>query len=383
MEDKNKGSIKMVDKEQSKVMPNARVLALYLPQFHPIPENDKWWGKGFTEWTNVGKAKPLFPGHYQPHVPADLGYYDLRVPETREDQAQMARDYGIEGFIYWHYWFGNGKRLLERPFNEVLSSGKPDFPFALAWANESWKGFWHGIDGKREVLIEQLYPGETDYIDHFYTILPAFKDKRYITCSDKPIFFVYYPKACPDMKLFISMWQKLAKENGLAGVYFIAFGRNLHSKKEADEYYSDVMGMGFDALCIVNFYKAPMSFIHKGLRRVFYDFLKVVPDLRPYNYEQVKCEIDQYDNVFPVLLSNWDHTPRTGRKGIVIYGSTPEKFGQFVRKKIDLIKDKPYEKRFIIIKSWNEWAEGNHLEPDLRYGKGYLEALKEVVNNSE
>ena len=172
--------------------PKARVLAYYLPQFHPIPENDEWWGKGFTEWTNVGKAKPLFPGHYQPHVPADLGYYDLRVPETREAQAQMAREYGIEGFVYWHYWFGNGKRLLERPFNEVLESGKPDFPFALAWANETWSGFYHGLRDEKQILIEQTYPGEEDYIAHFNALLPAFKDKRYITCDGKPIFVIYH-----------------------------------------------------------------------------------------------------------------------------------------------------------------------------------------------
>ena len=142
----------------------ARIIAFYLPQYHPIPENDAWWGKGFTEWTNVGKAKPLYRGHYQPRVPADLGYYDLRVPETRQAQADMARSYGVEGFMYWHYWFGGGKRLLERPFNEVLASGEPDFPFALAWANETWKGFAHGLTN-RNTLIEQRYLGEQDYIE--------------------------------------------------------------------------------------------------------------------------------------------------------------------------------------------------------------------------
>ena len=183
---------------QAEYKAKARVLAFYLPQFHPIPENDQWWGKGFTEWTNVGKAKRLFPGHYQPRVPADLGYYDLRVPETREAQANLAREYGIEGFVYWHYWFGNGKQLLERPFNEVLESGKPDFPFALAWANESWKGFWHGLED-RNTLIEQIYPGKEDYVAHFNVVLPAFKDKRYIRCNGRPVFFIYKPSSLPDM----------------------------------------------------------------------------------------------------------------------------------------------------------------------------------------
>ena len=198
----------------------ARIIAFYLPQYHPIPENDAWWGKGFTEWTNVGKAKPLYRGHYQPRVPADLGYYDLRVPETRQAQADMARSYGVEGFMYWHYWFGGGKRLLERPFNEVLASGEPDFPFALAWANETWKGFAHGLTN-RNTLIEQRYLGEQDYIDHFHAVLPAFRDRRYITVDGKPLFMVYKPLQHPDMQAFVELWQRLARENGLPGIYFV------------------------------------------------------------------------------------------------------------------------------------------------------------------
>lgn len=158
----------------------ARVLALYLPQYHPVPENDMWWGKGFTEWSNVTKAKPLFRGHYQPKLPTDLGFYDLRLPEVREEQAKLAKEAGIEGFIYWHYWFGNGKRLLERPFNEVLESGKPDFPFALAWANHTWSTkTWKSAIGetaKKGVIMEQTYPGIEDYTEHFYYALKAFKD---------------------------------------------------------------------------------------------------------------------------------------------------------------------------------------------------------------
>ena len=165
-----------------------RLIAFYLPQFHPIPENDEWWGRGFTEWTNVAKAVPLFRGHYQPHFPADLGFYDLRVPEVREAQAAMAKAYGIEGFCYYHYWFGHGRRLLERPFNEVLSSGKPDFPFCLCWANDTWTGIWHGAPNK--VLIEQRYPGVEDYKAHFYALLDAFRDPRYMTVDGKKIFII-------------------------------------------------------------------------------------------------------------------------------------------------------------------------------------------------
>ncbi len=189
-----------------------RIIAFYLPQFHPIPENDKWWGKGFTEWTNVGKAKPLFKGHYQPKIPADLGYYDLRLPETRQAQADLAKEYGIEGFCYWHYWFGNSKRLLETPFNEVLRLGEPNFPFCLAWANHSWKHSQFKKGGSDKLLIEQTYPNEKDIIDHFNTLLPAFKDIRYIRVRNKPLFMIYIPDDVPLVENFIIQWQSLAKQ---------------------------------------------------------------------------------------------------------------------------------------------------------------------------
>ena len=171
----------------------ARIIANYLPQFHPVPENDKYWGPGFTEWTNVAKARPLFRGHYQPRIPADLGFYDLRLPEIREQQAQMAREAGVEGFCYWHYWFGNGRQVLQRIFNEVVESGKPDFPFCLAWANHDWDtGSWlKGI--KKEVIFQQLYLGKEDHILHFKTLLPAFRDHRYIKVDGKLLFIIYDP----------------------------------------------------------------------------------------------------------------------------------------------------------------------------------------------
>ena len=224
-------------------MSKPRLIAFYLPQFYPTKENDEWWAPGFTEWTNVGRVKPLFPGHYQPRVPADLGYYDLRVPETREKQAELAREAGIEGFCYWHYWFDEDKQLLERPFNEVLSSGKPDFPFCLCWANHSWyKKVWNP-DVPDKLLIEQTYPGVLDYIDHFNAMLPAFKDPRYMKVNGKLIFGVFSPLDVPDFDVFKSTWNRLAQENGLEGFCFFAFSDGMKKGEKA-------LSKGYDMACV-------------------------------------------------------------------------------------------------------------------------------------
>lgn len=355
----------------------ARILALYLPQYHPIPENDEWWGKGFTEWTNVGKAQKLFRNHYQPRVPADLGYYDLRVAETRKAQADMAREYGIEGFLYWHYWFGNGKRLIERPFNEVLASGEPNFPFALAWANETWKGFSHGLKN-RNTLIEQYYPGVDDYTAHFYAVLPAFKDKRYITVDGKPFFMIYKPLASPEVKVFINTWRKLALQNGLNGIHFVGHNNDFR------ESVSQIEAVGVDAVnttrlqnYLVN-HRSFLSKIYGRLNKIF----KGVPLAYPYKlmskYFLVQEE-DRRENVYPSIIPGWDHTPRSGREGMVMTNSTPEYFEQHVKEAINMVEYKEPEHRLIIIKSWNEWAEGNYMEPDLKWGKKYLEVLKRQV----
>ena len=354
-------------------MKKARIIAFYLPQFHPIPENDNWWGKGFTEWTNVGKAKSLFKGHYQPRVPSDLGYYDLRVNETRNEQALLAKEAGIEGFCYWHYWFGNGKRLLERPFNEVLSSGEPNFPFCLAWANESWKGFEHGIKN-RSVLIEQLYPGVEDYIEHFNAVLPALKDKRYIKLNNCPIFMLYRPLASPEIKTFINTWKRLAKENGLNDIYFIGHLNDLNYTLE------DIQNSGVDAVNTTrllnytmfhrSYFQKIVGYINRKIRRI--------PLTYPYKlmskYFIVEDE-DKIENVFPSIIPGWDHTPRSGLEGLVMTNSTPYLFEEHVKKTIDLVKNKNDENKIIFLKSWNEWAEGNYVEPDLKWGKKYLEAI--------
>lgn len=351
----------------------ARVIAFYLPQFHPIPENNQWWMKGFTEWTNVGKAKALFPGHYQPKVPADLGYYDLRVAETRKAQAEMAREYGVEGFCYWHYWFGNGKRLLERPFNEVLSSGDPDFPFCLAWANESWRGFFHGVKTK-ETLIDQLYPGVEDYKMHFEEVLPAFKDKRYITVDDKPLFLIYQPFQHPEIREFIKLWQQLAIQNGLKGVSFIAQSYHIEERQI-------LLDMGFDAVNIIRMFdyekKAKFRFKCSKWRQRLFRQPRVMRYKTVSKFFVGKEEREL--NIIPTIIPNWDHTPRSGNNGLVLHDAKPEYFKEHLGDVMRSIENKPFDKRIAFVKSWNEWAEGNYLEPDLRYGKKYLEIMKEYL----
>lgn len=357
-------------------MQDVKVIAFYLPQFHPIPENDEWWGKGFTEWTNVGKAKPLFKDHYQPHVPADLGYYDLRLPEVRKAQADMARDAGIEGFCYWHYWFGNGKRLLERPFNEVVYSGEPDFPFCLAWANETWSGIWHG-DANR-VLIEQTYPGVDDYIAHFNAMLPAFKDRRYIRVDGKLLFYIYRPLNIPDTKAFFDCWQDLAKKNGLDGFYFI--GLTVDKKQ-----YEQLMALGYDAANRYGWKDVVQTkrYIHKYVWNKFSEiFLKGKFKLPRYDYESLLVNSNYCENVaeneYPTIISGWDNSPRSGMKGTILTNYTPNTFKKHL-KKIKRISDTKNRNKIIFLRAWNEWAEGNHMEPDLKFGHQFLDVLKNVL----
>lgn len=358
----------------------ARVIALYLPQFHPTPDNDRWWGKGFTEWTNVGKAKPLFRGHYQPRVPADLGYYDLRLPEVRQAQADMAREAGIEAFCYYHYWFGNGKMELERPFDEVLKSGHPNFPFCLCWANETWHSKFWNKDGSftSKILIEQQYE-DKDYVQHFYNLLPVFQDKRYLRINNKPLFMIYRPFDIPKVSEFISLWQQLARDNGLDGICFCA---QTIEKKDIDR----IMEQGFDFVNLVRLWDLQKMHRISLLKRIYERIKKTILrrpfiDLYKDAIKYFSGKEDYEKNVIPTIIPNWDHTPRSGLGGYVLQGSTPELFKKHVEMVLETIKDKPEEERLVFIKSWNEWGEGNHLEPDLRYGMAYLEKLKEVLRN--
>lgn len=348
-----------------------RLIASYLPQYYPTRENNEWWGTGFTEWTNVGKAKPLFKGHVQPRVPADLGYYDLRLPETRKLQAEMAGKFGIEGFCYWHYWFGNGKRVLERVFDEVLISREPDFPFCLGWANETWSGVWHGK--KNQVLIEQLYPGISDYKAHFMSVLPAFQDNRYITVNGMPLFMLYRPLSHPEVQLFMEIWNDLAMQNGLPGVYFVG---QASSATQIDQ----IRSLGFNAVNIVRlteYTRLKTNLLQRGLRRLT-ESLNVVEYADAIEYLSGVEDSDQ--DCIPTLIPNWDHSPRSGSRALIFHNSTPDIFGRHIDQVFQQVKHKPAQERLVFIKSWNEWGEGNYLEPDLNHGMKYLEVLKNKVD---
>jgi hypothetical protein len=357
-----------------------KAIALYLPQFHPIPENDEWWGKGFTEWTNVTKAKPLFKGHWQPRLPADLGFYDLRVAEVREAQSLLAKRYGIHGFCYWHYWFA-GKRVIERPFEEMVKSGKPDFPFCIAWANQTWSGTWHGLSNKK-ILIEQTYPGVEDYKAHFFAMLPAFQDKRYIQVDGKKLVFVFRPMEIPDPKQFTDCWRELAVKEGLGGLHFV--GMHMPVEWDFAEY-------GFDA--IVEEYPDLSKLWVPGIfdkiaHRIFKaDLQKIkknkfnLPIVVPYkNYVDNYLEQQSQSHVYPMIYPGWDNTPRSGSNGWLFEGATPQLFEKLCSKAFAETENKPPEEKIVIIKSWNEWAEGNYMEPDREFGHQYLEAFERMKN---
>ncbi|MBQ9178540.1 MAG: glycoside hydrolase family 99-like domain-containing protein [Prevotella sp.] len=378
----------------------ARVIAYYLPQFHPIPENDEVWGKGFTEWTNVAKAKPLFRGHYQPRIPADLGFYDLRLPEIRELQAQMAREAGIEGFCYYHYWMGNGKQLLQRPFEEVLASGKPDFPFCLCWANHEWTTRTWQNGGKTKMIAPMVYSGDEDYTAHFNYVLPALRDKRYITVDGKPLFSIYDPYHFTDVRRFMELWRQLAKENGLPGIHFTAWmsststikrkddgsiERVLPNLKSSADVYNQILSLGFDSITSYGKSRAEMLYMGKYKRiitKYVHKHIPFLPSLR-YNYAKVMPHFfapeDSWENVFPTIFPQWDRTPRAGSSEGIYVNATPDNFKRHIEDALNVIKDKQQEHQILFLKSWNEWGEGNYVEPDLRYGHGFLDAIRETV----
>jgi glycosyltransferase involved in cell wall biosynthesis len=355
-----------VEERQRESAPGSdvRLIAFYLPQFHPIPENDRWWGAGFTEWTNVVRAQPLFPDHYQPHIPSDLGFYDLRLAELREAQADLASSHGIHGFCYYHYWF-EGQRLLERPFDEVLASNKPDFPFCLCWANEPWSRRWDGRP--HDVLQPQSYSKEDD-VEHIRWLLPALLDPRAITIDGKPLLIIYQARDLPDPARTVDIWREEADRAGLPGLYLMSIETGWDAGWDATE-------VGLDAKVL---FQPQFSMLFEQ------PLLDVGPETtRVYDYGEAWRSLANPEPVsyrrYETVCARWDNSPRTGEDSVVLHNSTPAAYQEWLTTAISRVIDQPEQNRLVFLNAWNEWGEGCHLEPDLLHGRGYLEATKQAL----
>lgn len=364
-----------------------RPIAIHLPQFHPISENNEWWGKGFTEWTNVAKAKPLFVEHYQPHLPADLGFYDLRLEEARLAQETMAKEYGIYGFCYYHYWF-NGKRMLYEPVDRKLKNKKEDLPFMLCWANENWTRRWDG--GDETILLEQNYTYE-DAVDHALHLMKYFNDERYIKIDNKPVFIIYKSRVIPDNINYISKFRETLKKNGV-DIYLIRFETQGHSGIEFLRGYDAAAEFQPFNNWLYSFRLESFKSKFKGYfkKRKLYKLKKsgklyqLVDEIRHLNYEHyVDYLVSNYKypeeyTFYPCVTPMWDNTARRGKDGFLFYNSTPEHFFKWLNFHKNKYQPKSKDENFIFLNAWNEWAEGNHLEPCLRWGNKYLKKVKQV-----
>lgn len=355
-----------------------RLIAMYLPQFHPIPENDEWWGKGFTEWTNVAKARPLFPGHAQPHLPADLGFYDLRLPETRQSQADLARQYGIHGFCYYHYWF-TGRQVLERPLLEVVRSGQPDFPFCVCWANENWTRRWDGKD--EEILLAQTY-GEDDHRRHLETLAPILADRRYIRVDGKALVLVYRASYIPEPEKTTAFWRDEARRQGIGELYLC----NVESM-EAEHGFS--RKAGYDAA--VEFAPdwrrlgprlfRPLRWASRlGLAGRGYSANRI-SDYRVLAQNMLAKPDPGYLR-YRCVTPQWDNAARRRQDAVILQNSSPDEYETWLRATIERFEPPTPEENFVFVNAWNEWAEGNHLEPCARWGRGYLEATQRALRRT-
>lgn len=362
---------------------DVKAIAFYLPQYHPIPENDEWWGKGFTEWTNVSKAEPLFPNHYQPHRPADLGFYDLRLPEVRQAQADLAKAYGIHGFCYYHYWF-TGKRLLERPFNEVLASGEPDFPFCLCWANENWTRRWDGLD--KEILAEQIYSQDDDLL-HMQYLAQAFQDPRYIRIDGKPLFLVYKASQIPNPLATATTWRDEAHRLGVGDIFLV----KVESGGESER--NDPVEIGFDAAVEFQPDWQQLGLPLQSGRRLWSIArkLKLAESAYGNNYiydyativDRMLAKPSVEYTRFPCVTPSWDNSARRRDGGATIFrDSTPKLYESWLNTVVQREVSDPNSNGVIFINAWNEWAEGNHLEPCQKLGRAYLEATQKVLKQA-
>lgn len=349
-------------------------VAFYLPQYHPIPENDRWWGDGFTEWTNVRKGRPLFEGHYQPHDPGELGYYDLRDPEVRSAQADLARSHGIEAFCYYHYWF-NGRQLLERPFNEVLASKSPDFPFCLCWANESWTRVWDG--GSRQVLLEQQYSAEDD-LHHIRWLLQAFADPRYLRVNGKPLFLVYRASQLPDPLRTTQSWREEAVRAGLGQLYLLRV-------ESFPTEHTDPAALGFDGAVEFQPDSKNLPILRKILRRLSLEVGFKYVDTYDYQAfsERMSRKPDPGYRRYPCVTPMWDNSARRRMQPTILHASSPARYRQWLERALQQAACFPASERLVFLNAWNEWSEGCHLEPCARWGDAYLKATRDALGAAE
>ena len=359
-----------------------KTIAFYLPQFHPIPENDQWWGEGFTEWHNVRKAKALFKGHRQPQIPTELGYYDLRNNEIRHKQARLAKKFGIDAFCYYHYWF-NGKQLLETPLSKMLADTECNMPFCLCWANENWSRAWDGKD--REILIEQTYSLE-DHQKHAEHLCEVFRDSRYLKSENKPIFIIYRIGKIPDAPKFIETLNDAAIRAGFKGIRIFAVRNpscDVPDENLADWGIQDIVDFEPNAndfprrsilgKAIRLLQRKWNSFAKKWNGPEFYSILKV--NYNSVAEKSIKLYESLSENHYPTVFPNWDNSPRR-KAATIIQNDNPEKFTRWTRAVASIVRKRPEEKQFLFINAWNEWAESAHLEPDQETGTAFLEAFQ-------
>lgn len=382
-----------------------RPIAIHLPQFHPFPENDEWWGKGFTEWTNVTKAKPLYEGHYQPQLPADLGFYDLRLADCRLEQEKLAKEYGFYGFCYYHYWF-NGKLLMERPLEEKLNNPKEDFPFMLCWANENWTRIWDG--GENNILMAQDYNME-DHIAHINYLMPFFKDERYIKIDGKAVFAVYRTTKIPEFDKVAEIWKQEAKKHGveLYITRFESFG------ERGEEFMSENIDASIEfqphsGLKVFNDKEYQKSLASKQSHKSLRDEISMATIKQSYDHWSKKLKLKNtakaensdgkiieysdfiefdiehgksekvYHKFYKCACPGFDNTARKSKNYVILKDSTPELFKHWVEEKIKLFTPYSEEENLFFINAWNEWAEGNYMEPNRKWGRAYLEAVKDI-----
>lgn len=349
---------------------SVKAIAFYLPQYHPIPENDASWGKGFTEWRVVSRARPSFVGHYQPHEPADLGYYDLRVQETRIEQAELARRHGLHGFCYYHYWF-DGRRVLDRPLREVLVSGEPDFPFCVAWANEHWTRVWEG-EAER-VIIEQSYqPGWAR--DFILDLLPILQDPRYIRIDRKPLILICRAGLIPEVRAAVDEWRAICRDRGIEDIFVASIG-------SVDRF--DPRSLGIDAAVeFPPFAERLMCYSKEALHLTGSDFSGIVADYPSYAHDCLSRKDPGYV-WFRGIMPGWDNTPRRGARAKIFLGSTPREYRRWLDALIHwTITHRVPSQRLIFVNAWNEWAEGAHLEPDAKFGSAYLRETHDALTKT-